>query len=78
MVILRVGEKVIVGVYGDSKAGRRNYQKWLKGVRKRVGRSEGVTMGDWNVHHRIWADRGDTLVHDGRGEELRRWQRAGQ
>ena len=35
-------------------------------------------MGHWNAHHRAWADRGDTLVQDGRGEELRRWQRAGQ
>ena len=78
MVILRVGEKVIVGIYGDSKAGRRNYWKWLKGVSKRVGRIEGVIIGDWNVHHRLWADTGDTLVQDGRGEKLKRWQRAGQ
>ena len=35
-------------------------------------------MGDWNAHHKLWADRGDTLLQDCRGEELRRWQRTGQ
>ena len=49
--------------------------KWLKEVRKRIGRSERVVMGDWNAHHRLWADIGDTLKQDGRGEELREWQR---
>ena len=78
MVILKLGEKVIAEIYGDSKAGRRKYWKWLKEVRKRIGRSEGVVMGDWNAHHKLWADRGDTLLQDGRGKELRSWQRAGQ
>ena len=43
-----------------------------------MGRREGVIMGDWNAHHRAWADKGDTLMQDGRGVELRAWQRAGQ
>ena len=47
-------------------------------MRRWLGRREGVIMGNWNAHHRAWADRGDNLVQDGRGEELRRWQRAGQ
>ena len=78
MVVLKLGVKVIAGVYGDSKAGRKKYRKWLKEVRKRIGRKEVVVMGDWNAYHKVWADRGDTLVQDGRGEELRNWQCAGQ
>ena len=33
MVILQLGDRVIVGIYGDSRAGRKKYQKWLKEVR---------------------------------------------
>ena len=73
MVVLKLGEKVIAGIYGDSKAGRKKYRKWLKEVRKQIGRREGVVIGDWNAHHKLWADRGDTLMQDGRGEELRSW-----
>ena len=73
MVILQVGERYIMGIYGDSRAGRKKYRKWLKEVRRNMGRREGVIMGDWNAHHRAWADKGDTLMQDGRGEELRGW-----
>ena len=78
MVILNLGEQVITGIYGDSNAGRKKYRKWLKEVKKRIGRSEGVIIDDWNANHRLWADRGDTLLQDSRGEELRGWQRAVQ
>ena len=52
VVILQVGERYIVGIYGDSRAGRKGYRKWLKQVRRRMGRREGVIMGDWNAHHK--------------------------
>ena len=35
-------------------------------------------MGDSNAHHKLWADSRDTLIQDGRGEELRSWQCVGQ
>ena len=78
MVILQVGGRFIAGVYGDSKAGRKKYRKWLKGVRRYMSRREVVIMGDWNAHHKLWVDRGDAVMQDGRGEELRGWQRTGQ
>ena len=62
LVILQVGERYIAGIYGDSRAGRKKYRKWLKEVRRLMGRREGVIMGDWNAHHRAWADNGDTLM----------------
>ena len=64
MVVSKLGEKIIAGIYSDSKAGRKKYRKWLKEVRKRIGRREGVVMGDWNEYHKLWADRGDTLMQD--------------
>ena len=71
MVVLQLWERIFVGIYGDLKAGRMKYRKWLKEVRKHVGRSKGVIMGDWNIHHRLWVERVDTLVQDSRGEEFR-------
>ena len=62
IVILQVGERVIAGIYDDSRAGRKTYRKWLKEVRKRIGRREGVVMGDCNAYHRLLANRGDTLM----------------
>ena len=53
MVILQLGERIIAGIYGDSKAERKKYRKWLKKVRRRVDRSEGVIMGDRKAHHKI-------------------------
>ena len=34
LVILQVGETHIAGVYGNSRAGRKRYGKWLKQVRR--------------------------------------------
>ena len=73
LVILQMGDTYIAGVYRDLKAERKGYRKWLKQVRRRLVRREGVIMGDWNAHHKAWADKGNTLVQDRRGEELRRW-----
>ena len=72
-----MGEKCIAGIYADSRAGRNKYRKWLKEVRRHMGRREGVIMGHWNAHHRLWVDKGDTLIQDSRGKELRGWQHAG-
>ena len=46
IVILQVEERYIAGIYGDSRAGRKKYQKWLKEVRRHVSRREGVILGD--------------------------------
>ena len=62
MVILQLGEWVIAEIYGDSRAGRNRYRKWLKEERKRIGKCEGIVIADWNAHHRLWAGRGDTLM----------------
>ena len=53
MVILQVGGRFITGVYGDSRAGRKEYRKWLEEVRRRMGRREGLIIGDWNPHHKL-------------------------
>ena len=73
MVILQVGGRFIAGVYCDSKPGRKGYRKCLKEVRRRMGRREGVILGDCNAHHKLWADREDAVMQYGRGEELRGW-----
>ena len=52
MVILELRDKIIAGIYGDSKATRKNYRRWMKELRGRIGRREGVVMGDWNAHHK--------------------------
>ena len=62
LVILGLEDKVIAGTYGNSKASRKGYQRWLKGIQKHMGRKEGVIMGDWNVHHRIWACKGNSVI----------------
>ena len=45
LVILQVGERYVAGIYGDSRAGRTKYRRWLKEVRRHMGRREGVILG---------------------------------
>ena len=67
-----LGDRKIVGVYGDSKASGKEYMTGLKKLHKRVGRVEKITLvGNWNVHHHDWAFEGKLDVSYVRGRRLR-------